>query len=408
MALGKFWVIAFRDLGRNRRRSITSLVAVALGLALVITMSGYIAGVIDGSLRNSIELRTGHVQLRSDSYKEEKLSLLWDDLVDNLPATLAQVRGMSQVEEATPQLWTSGVLSTIHETTGLRVIGIDPASTFPIPLRESMVAGEFLSTGDRGAILVGKRLADNMGLAVGQRVNLITGHADGRPVEETFTIQGLFATGIPGYDDNTVFMTLSQAQGVTGAGDRASVIVILLHNMDDADQVAEVLNSPEIATYTWRDLNSILLESLTSAMGFYNLIYGIVFLVVAVIIANTLLMVVFERTREIGILAAMGMKKRQIMFMFLLEAAILAMLGILVGILLGSVIVLYFSSAGIPIGDLGAGVEGIALSTILYPEFVPADILSLSVWTLVVILLAALYPSWFAARLEPVGAIHSL
>jgi ABC-type lipoprotein release transport system permease subunit len=158
MALTKLWTISFRDLGRNRRRSAFTLIAVALGLALVILMSGYIAGVVEGSLQNGIELQTGHVQLRSASYEESKKSLLWKDLLDDTETLLNRARGMSQVKAATPVLWSSGVLSTIHEAAGLQVTGIDPASAFHNPIREGLVAGEFLTADERGGILIGKRL----------------------------------------------------------------------------------------------------------------------------------------------------------------------------------------------------------------------------------------------------------
>jgi ABC-type lipoprotein release transport system permease subunit len=408
MALTKLWTISFRDLGRNRRRSAFTLIAVALGLALVILMSGYIAGVVEGSLQNGIELQTGHVQLRSASYEESKQSLLWKDLLDDTETLLNRARGMSQVKAATPVLWSSGVLSTIHEAAGLQVTGIDPASAFHNPIREGLVAGEFLTADERGGILIGKRLADSMGIGVGQRVSLLVGHSDGRPEEGIFTVRGLFVTGVPGYDENTIFLPLPQAQAITGAGERASAIVIMLHNQDDANEVAAILKSPGISTHTWEELNSLLLDAIEAGIGFYFIMYGIVILVVAVIIANTLLMAVFERVREMGILAALGMKGRQIMLMFMLEAAILGLMGIVGGIILGSAVVLYLSVAGIPIGDMATAAEGFALGSTLYTKLVPGEILSLSAWTLLVILLAAIYPAWFASRLEPVSALHSL
>ena len=130
-------------------------------------------------------------------------------------------------------------------------------------------------------------------------------------------------------------------------------------------------------------------------------------LIVAVVIANTLLMAVFERIREMGILAALGMKGRQIMLMFLFEAATLGLAGIVVGVGLGSAGVWYLATVGIYIGDIASTVNSFALGTTMYGRFVPDTFASLSLWTLVIILLASLYPAWFAARLEPVEALHS-
>ena len=144
-------------------------------------------------------------------------------------------------------------------------------------------------------------------------------------------------------------------------------------------------------------------------MAFYILIYGIIILVVAVIIANTLLMSVFERTRDLGVLAALGMKGRQIMTMILMEAGTLALLGTIIGVVLGSLVVWYLSINGIPIGDEVAGmVEGYAYPSVFFAKFAPASFLGVSLAMLGIVLLAALYPARFAARLEPAEALHAI
>jgi ABC-type lipoprotein release transport system permease subunit len=407
--MSSLWAIALRDLGRNRRRTISTLAAVALGLALIIMLSGFIAGVLEDSIQTSIRMQTGHLQLRANSYEQEKLSLLSRDLVGDVDTLVAQVRAREGVVAVAPVLWAGAVLGTLQETSGLQVTGIDPSSPFHDPIRQGLIAGEFLMSDDRGEILVGRRLAEEMGIGVGQRVSLALGNANGQPQEGVFTVKGLFDTGFPGYDENTVFMPLDQAQSFTGAGNRASAVIILLQERADAAAVAGSLQQPGIIARTWEQLNTVILQSMQTALAFYYILYGIVILVVAVIIANTLLMTVFERTRELGILAALGMKGRQIMLMVLMEAGILALIGIAFGILLGSAIVFFLSVVGIPIGESAASVaQGFVIGTKMYARYVPGDIITLSIAMLVIVLLAALYPARYAARLEPVAALRAL
>jgi ABC-type lipoprotein release transport system permease subunit len=407
MALRELWTIAYRDLGRNRRRSLFTMLAVALGLMLIIVLNGWIAGVFDDSLQNNIRLETGHVQLRAASYRSEQMSLKWEDLVSDSASLATRAIAMSEVNAAAPVLWATGVLNSADDSAGFKLYGIDPDSPIHAPIQESMMAGAFLTPGDRGGIVIGKRLADDLGIAVDQRVSLSVVNADGQLEEGIFTIRGLFSTGFPAYDQGAVFMPLAKAQAFTRTEGRASAILVLLHQQEDTDKVATVLQTPGLTLLTWRDLNAVLLEAVNTGQAMYAIMYGIVLLVVAVVIANTLLMAVFERVQEIGILAALGMKRRQIVVMFVLEASIIGLVGIAIGNVLGGAGVAYLSNVGVNIGDMGAAVENMALGTTMYAKFDPAAMAMLSILTLGFTLLASLYPAWFAGRLEPVDALHS-
>jgi len=408
MAFKKFWVMAYRDLLRNRRRTVITFIAIALGLTLVIFMNGLITGMLDGMLRDTIRLDTGHIQIRAESYEVVKTSLLWRDLIDNADELAARAAAMPEVKAVSPILWAGGVLGTASESTSVRVSGIDPASALFDPIREGLRAGEFLSGNGRGQILIGQRLANELGVGVGDRINLAVGNPDGVPEEGQFTIVGLINTGFPGIDNANVFLSLAQAQSITGSGNRASTVRIMLNDIDDTDKVVAALQTPGLTVMGWRELNEFIMTTLETGTAVYSILYAIVFLVVAVIIANTLLMAVFERTREIGILAALGMKGRQIMTMFLFEATILGLIGSLFGIILGAILVYYFSINGIYFGDLGDVAGSMAFGDSLYTTLVPANLFLMAFWMLVVIIIVSLYPAWYAARLEPVDALHAL
>ncbi len=408
MTLSKLWSIAYRDLGRNKRRTIITLVAVALGLGLLIFMSGFIAGVMDGSVENSIRLKTGHVQIRAASYDEAKLSLQWSDLIENPEAIIEQTRLIPEVQAATPILWAGGVLSTLQESVNVQVYGIDTDSSVFQFLKAGLIEGQLPSPDERGQILIGKRLAQSLGIGTGSRLSLFVAQSEGDPREGIFTVTGLYTTGIPTYDESALFMPLSQAQAFTGAGERASAILVYLNKADQAKLVAQQLKLPGVKTLDWEEMHAYLLVTVQSGMGFYYLMYGIVMLVVAVIIANTLLMSVFERIREMGILSALGMKPHQILSMILLQASALAIAGIVLGVVLGVIIVLIFESIGIPIGESVASVTGdIAFGTTLYTKLAPYEVIALSAAMFVIIILASLYPARFAAKLEPVAALQS-
>ena len=404
----KLWRLGFRDLKRNKRRSTLTLIAVALGLAMLITFNGLMEGELAGALENTIRLQTGHVQVREESYDEDKVSLKWEDLLNDAAGLAARAQALPGVKAATPILWASGILGSRDETTGVRLFGIDPQSTAYAPIKESIVAGSFLMPDDRSGILLGEKLAKSLGLSEGSQVSLLVNTSNEQPDEAFFLIRGLFDTNTPTYDQTTVFMPLTKAQAFTRTEGRASAVFIMLQQQEDADVVATALRGPGLTTLTYRELNQVLLQTVEVSVGIMNLLYLMVLAVVAVVIANTLLMSVFERTREMGILAALGMKGRQILTMFLMEAGTLAIAGIIVGIMFGSLGVLYLTTVGYSIGEEAelAG-SAIAFGSTVYARFSPSGMLGLSLAALVITLLASLYPAWHAARLEPIQALRA-
>ena len=409
MAIFKLWVIAYRDLGRNRRRTGLTLLAVVLGMAVLIMMSGFIAGIFDNMISLSILLQSGHVQIRSENYEMENPSLKWQDLMENSDELLARAMATDGVTTAAPVLWASGFVNTADELVAVSVTGIDPESGFHDPIREGMVAGEYLEVDDRDGVLIGDKLAKDLGLSAGSKISLLVGTTDGETDGDIFTVRGLFSTGVVSYDAGTVYMPLPKAQAITNAGDRISAVILLTEDAETADPVAVALRGQGLSVVTWKDMNELILVAIEQGSFFYYIIYGIVILIVAVLIANTLLMNVFERTRELGILAALGMKGRQIMTMVLLEAGTLALLGVIVGLILGSLVVWYMSFNGLYIGDdIASMVEGFAYPSTFYAKIAPMDFLALSLAMLGIVILAALYPARFAARLEPVEALHAL
>jgi len=404
------WRIAFRNLGRNRRRSALTLVAVALGMGLLVVLAGLVEGEIDLALRNGIRLQTGHLQVRDESYEEEEFSLAWEDLLENPRDLAAQAEALEEVRVAAPVLWANGILSAREESVSVRVVGIDPRSEAHAPFREGLAAGQFLDPDDRDGILIGQRLAKSLELDVGSDVSLLVSTANQQPDEAIFTIRGLFNTGVPAYDETTVLLPLDKAQAFTRAEDRASAVWMLLHDREEAEDVAASLRAPQFEIVTWRELNSALLNAVEQSMGIMVLMYLVMLAVVAVIVANTLLMSIFERTQEMGILAALGMKGRQILMMFLLEAGTLGAMGVVLGILLGGLGVLYLATVGVNIGDMTTAVaySDMAIPSTIYAEFAVQETITLSIASLLITILASLYPAWLGARMEPAEALRAL
>lgn len=396
--------MAIRDLGRNKRRSILSALALAMGLSLLLLMASVVEGEMRDALNMSIKMQSGHIQLRSKTYDEAKTSLAWEDLVENPDTIAAQVASLAPVKFATPRLFISGIVSTGNQTLGVNVIGVDPASGANAPYHEGMVSGDWLLADDREGIVIGKSLADKVKLNTGDNVNLLVNTADGTVNEQTFTIRGLYATGTPGIDRYVVLMPLNKAQAITAAQNHASTIFVMLKDREQTAAVVDALKNNPYQVKTWQEMNAMMVEFEKFSGAYMMLLYLIVLAITATVIVNTLVMSVHERTREIGILAAIGMKSSRIMAMFLAESTVLTLGGIVAGLALGGVFCAYAARYGFYIGNMG--VTGILIGERIYGYLTFENAVNLSITALIVSLLAALYPAMMAARMEPVEALH--
>lgn len=396
--------MAFRDLGRNKRRSFFSALALGMGLSLLLLMASVVRGEMRGSMELTIKLQSGHIQLMGLAYDQDKASLAWEDLVENPDQVAAKISALPAVNAATPRLFASGIVAAGEESAGVKVIGIDPLSTANAPYRDGIVLGEFLAPDDRQGILLGKPLAEKLDLTVGEQISLLVNTSNGDVDTQSFTIRGIYSTRTPSYDKFNVFLPISKAQTFTRAENRASSIFILLNDRDQTEAVVSSLQAPNFQVVTWMDANELLIQTEQFAGSYMMVLYLVVLAITATVIVNTLVMAVFERTREIGILAAIGMKGNRIMLMFFAESGLLAVGGILIGLVLGGLMVYYATVQGFFIGDMG--LTGIIFGDTIYAYLTVGDTIMLTIMALIVSLLAALYPAMLAARLEPVEALH--
>jgi ABC-type lipoprotein release transport system permease subunit len=400
--------MAFRDLGRNRRRTFFSALALALGLMVLLLMASFIRGEMDSAMDTTIRLQSGHLQVRAQSYDESKTSLKWEDLIENPDQVAAQVASLAPVKAASPRLYATGFVASRNHTTGVRIIGIDPLSEANAPYREGLIHGEFFTPDDREGILIGRPLADKMGLNAGDQIQLSANTSNGDVIEQPFTIRGIYSTQTGAFDSAVVFLPLGKLQALTQTENHASTIFVMLNDKEQTGAVLEALQSSNYALLTWNEMNELIIQTENMANGFMVLFYLIVLGITATVIVNTLVMAVFERTREIGILAAIGMKGRRIMAMFLAESSLLAVGGIILGLILGSLIVGYFTRYGFYIGDIyGSGGSDLLMNDTIYAKLALEDAVSLTLIAFVITMLAGLYPAVLAARMEPVEALRA-
>lgn len=398
--------MAYRDLGRNRRRSFFSALALGLGIGLLMLMAAMIRGEMGNALDSSIRLQTGHLQVRPATYKEGKYSLDAKDLIAKPVDLATQIASNPLVQSASPRLFISGMVAHNNDSVGVSIMGIDPASATSDPYRSGLVSGEFLTADDREGVELGYSLAGKLGLKAGDKIDLLVNTSSGTVAEQVFNVRGLITTHYPSYDQSLVLMPLDKAQAIAQAGDNASVIFIMLKDKGQTTSAAAAVTglAGDNQVTDWAAMNSVLSSLEQFALAYEILLYLIVLAITATVIVNTLVMAVFERTREIGILSALGMRSWRIMAMFFAESFMLAVGGVGIGLVLGGLLSAYGSYVGFGIPNIGY--TGILIGERLYGRLTLGDTVSLVVAAFVVTLVAALYPALLAARMEPVDALR--
>ena len=283
------------------------------------------------------------------------------DLIEDPYQIAAQVASLGPVRIATPRLFATGLTTLDKKTTGLSIMGVDPASQANDPYREGLISGDFLDADDREGILIGQPLAEKYELGVGDSISMLMNTSNGDIDEQVFTIRGIYSTKTNTLDKRTVLMLLDKAQAITRTENHASIIYVLLDDRNNAHAVADALQSSSYQVVTWDELYELLglLDSFMDAV--LTVLSTILLALTSVVVINTLVMSVRERTREIGILSALGMRGRNIMARILAETSILALGGVMMGIVLGLIGAWAFSINGFYMGDLDMSAAGVIM-----------------------------------------------
>lgn len=400
--------LAWRNVWRHRRRTFIVMLAVGLGLALMMLYDGVVGGFNQAIYGNAIRVLGANIQAHAQGYGAAvgQKPLL---VIDNADAVLKAAQAQPQVLAAMPRINTTGMASSREGAFAVSIVGIEPDKEQPVSMMASHVTGgRYLSPNDQDVVLIGKGLADAMGVTVGDKITLAGRAPHEQMRKRTMTVAGIYDLGMPDIEKRSVFMSLGEAQSLYGL-EGPTEVSILLHQIGNENQVIDAMKPAvgSVEMETWATLFPELESALNRKGGIMD-VFGVIIMVIAGIgILNLLLMAVFERTREIGLMGALGLKPRQISWMFVLEGAIMGLLGVALGLLLGLAINGLLGQVGIDMSkfsgltDYMAMIEGKVYPTLGLDKFAQR-----AITVLVVAVLASLYPAREASRQEPARALH--
>jgi ABC-type lipoprotein release transport system permease subunit len=402
--------MAWRNMWRNWRRTAIALIAIILGLVLLLFFDGFIKGSDQAIYGNAVRLYGGNIQAHDTGYREKARRLPILPLED-ADVVVAAATAQPEVVSATKRIKTAGIISSSEGSFPVVITAIEPdiESEFSIQA-ENIAEGRYLRSGEGDAIFIGRGLADLLDLGVGDRVNLLGRSKQEQMRQRTMTIVGIYDIGMRELEKGTVFMTLAEAQSLYNLRDQVTEVAINLQEVGQESKVMPALLAmlPGYDIDTWDSLQPEIKETLTTKLAFTSAIGLIVIIVASIGILNIQLMAVFERTREMGVLAALGMKGRQIMGVFLLEGTMIGALGALIGCVLGVLLLAWLGNVGIDF-SFASGIGGEMMALMgdrLYPYVGFADVVSRGITVTIIVMIASLYPAWQASRQQPAEALH--
>ena len=397
--------LAWRNLWRNHRRTIIMISAITIGVWAMIFMTALMRGMVNDMLRDGIQTLPGHVQIHHPAFRD-------DPSVNNLiPATRTALDGIfgdKGFEARASRVRVPAVITSERESRGVTLFGIDPVAEARITfVADDIAEGRNLEDEADSGIVIGRKLAEKLDTRLGKRVVLMSQDPDNEIADRGFRIVGIFDSDLDSNEETFVFAGRTTIQRMLGIGDRVTEVVFLAADYENVEplykRVSE-LAGPDVDVEPWYELDRYLSSMLKVMDGFVLVWIVVVFLALSFGLVNTLVMAVFERIREIGLMLALGMRPANILGQIVVESLLLLVIGLALGNAFAWMTVLPLKD-GINISSVAEGMEMMGASSVLYPDLQIRDVIMANIVVLALGFLASLSPAWRASRYQPVEAI---
>jgi ABC-type lipoprotein release transport system permease subunit len=398
-------LLAWRNLWRNHRRTIVMLSAITIGVWAMIFMTALMRGMVNDMIRDGIRALPGHVQVHHPQYRDDPSVM---NLIPTADSELTKVFSQAGFEGWASRVKVPGIISSERESRGVTLIGVDPALELSLDaIGSDIAAGRNLEGVDDGGVVIGRRLANKLDTELGKRIVLMSQDPDNEIADRGYRIVGLYEANLERYEESFVFAGKSTLQKMLGIEDRVSEVAVMGGDYRDLEGLTErvaLLADGDVEVLPWQQLDRYLGSMLKVMDGFVLVWMIVIFLALSFGLVNTLVMAVFERVREIGLMLALGMRPASILGQILVESSLLLIMGLVLGNALAWASVVPLQD-GIDISAVAQGMEMFGASSVLYPELELKDIVTANIVVLVLGFLASLSPAWRASRYEPIEAI---
>ena len=401
--------MAWRNIWRHKRRTIIIVLAMSTTLALMMWYDGLMNGFTDAIYGNAVKVLGGNIQVHAAGYRSQASSVPLLPLAD--PQAIVKAAEANPLTlAATQRINTGGLVTSREGAFAVGITGVEPEKELTVNIiGQNVKEGRNLTSGDLDNILIGKGLAEAMGVQVGDRITMVGRSQHQQMRQRTMTVVGIYDLGMADIEKQTVYISLGEAQSLFNLPGQSTEIAIFLQKIGTEAVIINSLKSslPGYEIESFEANYPDLANTINSKNGVMNIFSVIIIGIAGVGILNLLLMAVYERTREIGVLGAMGLKANQIALLFVLEGTIIGLVGAATGVVLGLALNGVLMRVGLDFGSMNQVASYMALiQGKVYPTWGIEKLPLRAGMTALISALAAIIPAIEAARREPAEALH--
>jgi putative ABC transport system permease protein len=399
---------AWRNLWRNKLRSSIIIAAVALGVFAGIFLIAFSSGMVNGRIQSIIGTEMSHIQIHIHGYLENEQ---FSKLINNADSIVKKVETTPNVVAACKRVIINSMVASAETGTGVKIIGTDPNEERKVTsLSSKIIKGKYMDESSRNPVVISELLAHKLKVGLKNKIIITVQDINNNLTGGAFRVVGIFRTDNLMFDEANIFVRNNDLCRLTGISEtKASEIAILLNKNQNTDETTKVLsvNFPKLDVKNWQQLSP---EAgyLVSAMNQYMYTFIIIILLALCFgIINTMLMIIMERVRELGMLMAIGMNRLRIFTMIMLETVFLSLTGGILGIAAGFFASEYYSKKGIDLYFWKEAFADIGYSSLVYPVIEPKTMLITTIMVIITGVISALYPAYKALKLNPSESIRT-
>lgn len=408
--MSPFTKIAWRNITRNKWRSALTIAAVSTGLGALIFLKGFVDGADRQMVENYTDLLIGHIQVHRAGFQK---NMGLEKNIAHAAALSTIFKEISGIAAYASRIKDHALVSSAEGSSGVLLMGVDPEAEKTVStIHRRVRQGAFLKKGEDNKILIGGILAENLKVALSDKVVVMTQASDGSMAAAAYEVCGIMEAGAEEIDGHLVLISLDAARDLLVMGNKVSEVVVKTAALEHVDKIAEALRGrtdlKRFEVLTWKDISPMTQQWLQFDQVFTAFILFVVLIVAASGVLNTVLMGVLERTREFGIMLALGTKPAQISNMVAMESLLLGFIGAVIGTIAGAGLVLISGIKGIDLSVISSALNSFYIGSVIYPRL---DVLSVVFYASVVLLttlFVSVIPARKAARLTPIEAIRHI